>query len=88
MYTTRRTITIARAVAILSVTASYALSVMFLNLLIVTGSPAVLCAVLAGSAALWLADAYQNAHADYIVRMCVLGAAYGVGAAGVWALFG
>lgn len=89
MFTTRRTITIARAVAILSASATYALSALFFNMLIVTGSAPWLCAVLAASAVVWLGDTYQRAvPADYIVRMSVLGAAYGIGAAGIWALVG
>lgn len=55
---------------------------MFLNMLIVTGSQPWLCALLSASAALWLGDTYCNARADFIVRMSVLGAAYGVAAAG------
>lgn len=89
MFTTRRTITIARAVAILSASATYALSALFFNMLIVTGSAPWLCAVLAASAGVWLWDTYQRAvPADYIIRMSVLGSAYGVAAAGVWALVG
>ena len=89
MFTTRRTITIARAVAILSASATYALSALFFNMLIVTGSASWMCAVLSASAVVWLVDTYQRAvPADYIVRMSVLGAAYGIGAAGIWALVG
>lgn len=88
MFTTRRTITIARAVAILSATASYALSALFFNMLIVTGSAPWMCAVLAASAGVWLWDTYLRARADFIVRMTILGSAYGVAAAGVWALLG
>lgn len=88
MYTTRRTITIARAVAILSATTTYLLSYLFLNLLVVTGSASWLCALLAGAAAVWLGDAYQNARADYVVRMTLLGATYGIAAAGVYVLLG
>jgi len=88
MYTTRRTILIARSVAILSATASYLLAGLFLNLLVVNGANVFLCAVLSGAGAMWLADAYKNAFADYIVRMSVLGATYGVAAAGIAVLFG
>lgn len=88
MFNTRRTITIARAVAILSATSTYLLAGLFLNLLVVTGSDPWLCAILAGSTAVWLADAYHSSVADYTVRMTVLGAAYGVAAAGTAVLFG
>lgn len=89
MFTTRRTITIARAVAILSASATYALSALFFNVLIVTGSAPWMCAVLAASAGVWLADTYQRAvPADYTIRMTVLGSAYGVAAAGIWAVVG
>ena len=57
-------------------------------MLIATGSAPWMCAVLAASAAVWLGDTYQRAvPADYTLRMTVLGAAYGIGAAGMWALF-
>lgn len=89
MFTTRRTITIARAVAILSASATYALSALFFNMLIVNGSASWMCAVLSASAVVWLADTYQRAvPSDYTIRMTVLGAAYGIGAAGIWALVG
>lgn len=88
MFITRRTITIARAVAILSATSSYLLAGLFFTMLVVTGSAPWMCTALAVSAAVWLADAYHNSVADYTVRMAVLGAAYGVGAAGTAVLFG
>jgi len=88
MFTTRRTITIARAVAILSASAAYALSALFFNVLIVTGSAPWMCAVLAASAGVWLWDTYIGARADYTVRMTILGATYGIAAAGIAVLFG
>lgn len=88
MFTTRRTITIARAVAILSATSSYLLAGLFFNMLVVTGSAPWLCAGLAASATVWLADTYIGARADYIVRMTILGATYGIAAAGIAVLFG
>lgn len=88
MNTTRKTVNTARFVAALSALASFILVGMFYNLMVVVGTSPWILTVLSASAAVWLWDTHRNSDYDYIVRMSVLGAAYGIGTAGVAVLFG
>ena len=89
MYTTRKTIHTARLVAILTAVSTYLLAGLFFNLLVVTGTAAWLGVVLAVAGTVWLTDAYTTRRsvdsplADYRIRIALLGAAYGLGTAGL-----
>lgn len=86
MNTTRNTIIKARAIAILSACAVYLNTTLFFNLLVLTGSHRGLVALLSAAGAMWLWDTYKS-RGDYSIRMVVLGAGYGVAAAGTATLF-
>lgn len=82
MYTTRRTVNIARAVSILAAVTAYFVIGAFFDMLLGTGHGRTLCGILAVCAAACLYDVYTR-RMDYVYRMAALGAGHGLIVAGI-----
>ena len=87
MNTTRKTVNIARCVAIITALAVYLNALLFSRMIAVTGAPTLIAVLLTVCATTCAWDTYSRSRADYIVRMSFLGAAYGFGSAGLFILF-